>query len=150
MKSPMLEDSSRGDFKQTSPCIDRNGKRPGSAFGFRAGRAMAGDRPPRYGALRFSCCRTALLHRRARACPSPCFGPSDVRGGQAPALRYLDIFRILIFQPTCPFEASGDMLVEPRLVPQFIGMAEGGIHHAPLAVGMTPAESIIVVLAVTA
>ena len=37
-----------------SPCIDRNGKRPGSACGFRAGRTIAGDRPPRYGPRRGS------------------------------------------------------------------------------------------------
>ena len=39
---------------------------------------IAGDRPPRYGE------KNASLHRRARACPSPC----NDRGGQAPALRY--------------------------------------------------------------
>ena len=32
-----------------SPCLGGNGKRPWAAFGFRAGRAIAGDRPPRYG-----------------------------------------------------------------------------------------------------
>ena len=32
--------------------------------------------------------KTATLPRRARACPSPCCGLLDVRGGQAPALRY--------------------------------------------------------------
>ena len=31
-----------------SPCLGR-GKRPWAAGGFRAGRAFAGDRPPRYG-----------------------------------------------------------------------------------------------------
>ena len=34
-----------------SPCLDRNGKRPWPACGFRAGRAIAGDRPPRYGLI---------------------------------------------------------------------------------------------------
>ena len=29
----------------------------------------------------------ASFHRRARACPSPCFGHMNARGGQAPALR---------------------------------------------------------------
>ena len=42
---------------------------------------IAGDRPPRYGE------KTASPHRRARACPSPCFGLLNARGGQAPALR---------------------------------------------------------------
>ena len=32
-----------------SPCIDLVGKRPWQAFSFRADRAFAGDRPPRYG-----------------------------------------------------------------------------------------------------
>ena len=32
-----------------SPCLGQNGKRPWTAGGFRAGRAIAGDRPPRYG-----------------------------------------------------------------------------------------------------
>ena len=32
-----------------SPCLDLHEKWPGSAFGFRVGRALAGDRPPRYG-----------------------------------------------------------------------------------------------------
>ena len=42
-----------------------------------AGRAITGDRPPRYGT------NNGPFHRRARACPSPC----NDRGGQAPALR---------------------------------------------------------------
>ena len=46
---------------------------------------FAGDRPPRYG-------KKHRPLRRARACPSPCCGLSNDRGGQAPALRYLDIF----------------------------------------------------------
>jgi len=46
-------------------------------------KTFAGARPPRYGIRRCPC------HRRARACPSPCPGLSkNVRGGQAPALRY--------------------------------------------------------------
>ena len=49
-----------------SPCIDREGKRPWSAFGFRVGRAIAGDRPPRYDE------KNGSRYRRARACPSPC------------------------------------------------------------------------------
>ena len=32
-----------------SPCLDRHGKRRWLAFGFRVGRTIAGDRPPRYG-----------------------------------------------------------------------------------------------------
>ena len=32
-----------------SPCLDLHEKQPWSAWGFRAGRALAGDRPPRYG-----------------------------------------------------------------------------------------------------
>ena len=55
-------------------------------------RTFAGDRPPRYGNRRVSCRKTVPLPRRARACPSPCCGLPDVRGGQAPALRYCDIF----------------------------------------------------------
>ena len=43
---------------------------------------IAGDRPPRYDE------KNAVPHRRARACPSPCFGAPRPRGGQAPALRY--------------------------------------------------------------
>ena len=42
---------------------------------------IAGDRPPRYGE------KTPSPHRRARACPSPCLGLPNDRGGQAPALR---------------------------------------------------------------
>ena len=44
---------------------------------------IAGDRPPRYEK------KTLPSHRRARACPSPCLAlaQSNVRGGQAPALR---------------------------------------------------------------
>ena len=57
-------------------------------------RAIAGDRPPRYGK------KKRAVYRRARACPSPCLGRegngfvgvrfsrgSNDRGGQAPALR---------------------------------------------------------------
>ena len=47
----------------------------------RADRAIAGDRPPRYGE------KNPYPSRRARACPSPCCGPPDVRGGLSPALR---------------------------------------------------------------
>ena len=36
--------------------------------------------------------KTAPLPRRARACPSPCCGLPDNRGGQAPALRYREGF----------------------------------------------------------
>ena len=42
---------------------------------------IAGDRPPRYGS------QNGSLSRRARACPSPCCGLTETRGGQAPALR---------------------------------------------------------------
>ena len=38
-------------------------------------REIAGDRPPRYGI------QTGFFYRRARACPSPCCGLSEVRGG---------------------------------------------------------------------
>ena len=74
--------------------MPRSGKRRWSAFGFRADRVLAGDRPPRYGmrgCLRFTVGRgpvprhasveeTALASVRfsSRAC---------ARGGQAPALR---------------------------------------------------------------
>ena len=50
--------------------------------------AIAGDRPPRYGRRGVSWQQNGRLHRRARACPSPCFGLPADRGGQAPALRY--------------------------------------------------------------
>ena len=77
-------------------------------------RTIAGDRPPRYEKnnatpLYRSCaglCGSGVpapdpvvirrsqtteaeppLHRRARACPSPCLGLPNARGGQAPALR---------------------------------------------------------------
>ena len=36
--------------------------------------------------------RKTPLPRRARACRSPCCGLPEARGGQAPALRYCDIF----------------------------------------------------------
>ena len=65
-------------------------------------KTFAGDKPPRYGIGRCPC------HRRARACPSPRPGlpkkrsrgtgpratvgaTKNVRGGQAPALRYREI-----------------------------------------------------------
>ena len=84
-----------------SPCCDlpevRGGNPLGCACGIRG--------PPRYGIGRVSSrsrgtgpratvlggflgSSTAPLHRRARACPSPCFGLPNDRGGQAPALRY--------------------------------------------------------------
>ena len=50
-------------------------------------RGIAGDRPPRYGNRTVSSQQNGPLHRRARACPSPCLGLSNNRGGQAPALR---------------------------------------------------------------
>ena len=43
---------------------------------------IAGDRPPRYGT------QNGPSYRRARACPSPCCGLPENRGGQAHALRY--------------------------------------------------------------
>ena len=65
---------------------------------------VAGDRPPRYGT-------EPPRYRRARACPSPCAGPSSKRpwslgcgrfsqrsgvcGGQAPALRAREVSRAL-------------------------------------------------------
>ena len=45
-------------------------------------RKIAGDRPTRYGI------QNGSSYRRARACPSPCCGLPENRGGQAPALRY--------------------------------------------------------------
>ena len=48
---------------------------------------IAGDRPPRYGNRTVSEPKNGPLHRRARACPSPCRGLPNARGGQAPALR---------------------------------------------------------------
>ena len=50
------------------------GKRRWLACGFRAGREIAGDRPPRYGKRTVSDPKNSPLHRRARACPSPCLG----------------------------------------------------------------------------
>ena len=50
-------------------------------------RTLAGDRPPRYGNTRVSWAKNGPPSRRARACPSPCCGLSEDRGGQAPALR---------------------------------------------------------------
>ena len=50
-------------------------------------RTLAGDRPPRYGNRRVSESKPIPLPRRARACPSPCLGYTNNRGGQAPALR---------------------------------------------------------------
>ena len=55
-------------------------------------RSVAGDRPPRYVVVRVSWHQNGRLHRRARACPSPCLGLPNVRGGQAPALRYCEGF----------------------------------------------------------
>ena len=43
-----------------SPCLGLHGKRPWAACVFRAGRAIAGDRPPRYD-------EKTARHRRARA-----------------------------------------------------------------------------------
>ena len=45
-------------------------------------KTIAGDRPPRYGI------QNRPSYRRARACPSPCCGLPENRGGQAPVLRY--------------------------------------------------------------
>ena len=47
--------------------------------------ARSNDRGGQAPALRLS--RPPPPHRRARACPSPCFGLLNNRGGQAPALR---------------------------------------------------------------
>ena len=49
-----------------SPCLGQ--RKSWFACVFRAGRVIAGDRPPRYGPGRVS------PLRRARACPSPCLG----------------------------------------------------------------------------
>ena len=50
-----------------SPCLGLNGKRPWTAGGFRAGRAIAGDRPPRYGPGRvlLKVCKTLMSIVRA-------------------------------------------------------------------------------------
>ena len=50
-----------------SPCLDQNEKRPWTAGGFRAGRAIAGDRPPRYelGRVLFKVRRTLMSIARA-------------------------------------------------------------------------------------
>ena len=57
-QAPALRLKKRAVYRRAracpSPCLDRNGKRLWLAFGFRAGRAIAGDRPPRYGPGRFS------------------------------------------------------------------------------------------------
>ena len=55
-----------------SPCLDRNGKWPWPVCGFRAGRAIAGDRPPRYGPGRGSPRHAPFGIRRSRttvSCP---------------------------------------------------------------------------------
>ena len=69
------------------------------AFGFRVGRPIARDRPPRYDE------KKRAVYRRARACPSPCLGlhgkrfvgvrflrRSNDREGQALALRARERF----------------------------------------------------------
>ena len=56
--------------------MPRSRKQPWLACGFRAERASAGDRPPRYGPR-------SSHHRRARACPSPCLGRGNSRGWRA-------------------------------------------------------------------
>ena len=53
---------------------------------------LAGDRPPRYGNRTVSWAKNGPPPRRARACPSPCCGLPNARGGQAPALREPDGF----------------------------------------------------------
>ena len=52
-----------------SPCLGWNGKRLWAAGGFRAGRALAGDRPPRYDEKTARHCRARALgcHTRIRA-----------------------------------------------------------------------------------
>ena len=47
-------------------------------------RTLAGDRPPRYGNRTVSWQQNGPLHRRARACPSPCRGLPKTRGRQSP------------------------------------------------------------------
>ena len=77
-----------------SPCLDQNEKRRWSACVFRADRAIAGDRPPRYdlqGRLRLTVGR-GPVPRRASIVEKALVGVhfsrgSDDRGGQAPALR---------------------------------------------------------------
>ena len=82
-----------------SPCCDQPEVRGGNsdarvasegpALRYWAGFfTIAGGRPPRYGIGRVSWQQPGPLPRRARACPSPCFGLPNDRGGQAPALRY--------------------------------------------------------------
>ena len=67
-----------------SPCLGREGKRPLSACVFCAGRALAGDRPPRYGPGR------VFLSMRRAGSGAPelrSLGHASDHGGQAPALR---------------------------------------------------------------
>ena len=61
-----------------SPCHRSEGKRPGSAFGFRAGRALAGDRPPRYGK------KTPPLHVGRGPVPRHRSGTRAFAGARAP------------------------------------------------------------------
>ena len=76
------------------PCLGRNGKRRWLACVFRAGRALAGDRPPRdgmQGRLRFTVGR-GPVPRHASVEETALVGVrflrgSNDRGGQAPALR---------------------------------------------------------------
>ena len=83
-----------------SPCLDLHGKRRWSACGFRAGRTIAGDRPPRYGIVRVSESKNIPFHVgrgpvprhasifRATALVGVWFSRrSNDRGGQAPARR---------------------------------------------------------------
>ena len=74
----------RGSSSKNAPFRVGRGPVPRHAAIYRK---FAGDRPPRYGNGRGSSSKNVPLPRRARACPSPCCGLPEVRGGQAPALR---------------------------------------------------------------
>ena len=69
-KPPRYGEKKRAVYRRAracpSPCLDRNEKRPWLAFGFRLGRTIAGDRPPRYGPGRDSPRHAPFGIRRAR------------------------------------------------------------------------------------
>ena len=86
---------------------------------------FAGDRPPRYG-------EKTALHRRERACLSPSSVHSNVRGGQAPALRI----------PARPFFLSVvcDRLIANSRAPHSTRPTVNGTLFFPVARGPVPRE----------
>ena len=48
-----------------------------------------------------------------------------------------------------PVHTAGDVLSEPVLVPQFIGMAETGVDDPPLSEVMVPAHGVVVILSIS-